>query len=76
MPHSPARGRVSVLVVGDSLSLTVGFWLSPYASRYGMVMRGRPLDGCGLATVVPYDEHGTPTYTPGSVRPVALDLEV
>ncbi len=59
----PAQGhQVRVLVVGDSLSLTVGFWLSPYASRYGLVIRGRPLDGCGLATAVPYDLHGTPTY--------------
>jgi peptidoglycan/LPS O-acetylase OafA/YrhL len=59
----PTQGHQRrVLVVGDSLSLTVGFWLSPYASRYGLVMRGRPLDGCGLATAVPYDLHGTPTY--------------
>ena len=36
--------------------------MSPYASQYGLVMRGRPLDGCGLATAVPYDLHGTPTY--------------
>ena len=44
------------------MSLTVGFWMSPYEARYGLVMRGRPLDGCGLATTVPYDLHGTPTY--------------
>ncbi len=59
----PATGHlVRVLVVGDSLSLTVGFWLTPYASDYGVVLRGRPLDGCGLATPVPYDLHGTPSY--------------
>jgi peptidoglycan/LPS O-acetylase OafA/YrhL len=59
----PTQGhRLRVLVVGDSVSLTVGFWMSPYASHYGVVMRGRPLDGCGLVTTVPYDLHGTPTY--------------
>jgi len=59
----PQRGNeLRVLVVGDSLSLTVGFWMSTYASEYGLVMRGRPLDGCGLATGVPYDLHGMPTY--------------
>jgi hypothetical protein len=36
--------------------------MSPYASQYGLVMRGRPLDGCGLVTTVPYNFHGTPTY--------------
>jgi peptidoglycan/LPS O-acetylase OafA/YrhL len=55
-------GKVRVLVVGDSVSLTVGYWMTPYASRYGMVIRGRPLDGCGLATAVPFDYHGTVTY--------------
>jgi len=59
----PAGGhQTRVLVVGDSLSLTVGFWLTPYASRYGVVLRGRPLDGCGLATTVPYNFHGTLSY--------------
>jgi peptidoglycan/LPS O-acetylase OafA/YrhL len=59
----PTKGhQLRVLVVGDSVSLTVGFWMSPYASRYGLVMRGRPLDGCGLVTTVPYNFHGTPTY--------------
>jgi peptidoglycan/LPS O-acetylase OafA/YrhL len=59
----PAGGhQVRVLVVGDSLSLTVGFWLTPYASRYDVVLRGRALDGCGLATAVPYNFHGTPSY--------------
>ena len=51
-----------VLFVGDSLSFTVGFWLDQHASRYGLVMQGRPLDGCGLATVNPYNLHGTPSY--------------
>ncbi len=56
-----------VLVVGDSVSLTVGFWMSPYASQYGMVIRGRPLDGCGLVTALPFDFHGT--VTPGTLAP-------
>ena len=52
-PFRPMGTTLRVLVVGDSLSLTVGFWLTPYASHYGVVMRGRPLDGCGLATAFP-----------------------
>jgi peptidoglycan/LPS O-acetylase OafA/YrhL len=59
---TPASDKLRVLVVGDSVSLTVGYWMTPYAGRYGMVIRGRPLDGCGLATVVPFDYHGTVTY--------------
>ena len=64
----PSHGnKLRVLVVGDSLSLTVGFWLTPYASQYGVVLRGRPLDGCGLATALPFDEHGT--VTDGTLAP-------
>ena len=64
----PSHGnKLRVLVVGDSLSLTVGFWLTPYASQYGVVIRGRPLDGCGLATALPFDEHGT--VTDGTLAP-------
>jgi peptidoglycan/LPS O-acetylase OafA/YrhL len=59
----PTQGnKVKVLFVGDSLSLTVGYWMTPYAARYGLVLRGRPLDGCGVATAVPYNLHGTPSY--------------
>jgi peptidoglycan/LPS O-acetylase OafA/YrhL len=63
----PHGNKLRVLVVGDSLSLTVGFWLTPYASQYGVVLRGRPLDGCGLATALPFDEHGT--VTDGTLAP-------
>jgi hypothetical protein len=64
----PAHGKdLRVLVVGDSLSLTVGFWLTPYAADYGVVIRGRPLDGCGIATVLPFDQHGT--VTNGTLAP-------
>ncbi len=61
--------KSTVLVVGDSVSLTVGFWMSPYASQYNMVIRGRPLDGCGLVTALPFDFHGT--VTPGTLAPCA-----
>ncbi|MGB7051852.1 MAG: acyltransferase family protein [Acidimicrobiales bacterium] len=60
-PFPKGSNQVRVLVVGDSLSLTVGFWMTPYASQYGVVLRGRPLDGCGLVTSNPYDLHGTPS---------------
>jgi peptidoglycan/LPS O-acetylase OafA/YrhL len=58
-PKDSSKGRV--LVVGDSLSLTVGFWMTPYAAQYGLVLRGNALDGCGLVTSNPYDFHGQPT---------------
>jgi hypothetical protein len=61
-PFPKGNGKVRILVVGDSLSLTVGFWMTPYAAQYGAVLRGRPLDGCGLVTSNPYDLHGQPTY--------------
>ena len=61
-PFPKGNGKVRVLVVGDSVSLTVGFWMTPYAAQYGAVLRGRPLDGCGLVTSNPYDLHGQPTY--------------
>jgi peptidoglycan/LPS O-acetylase OafA/YrhL len=54
--------QVRVLVVGDSLSQTVGFWIARFGPEYGMTVLGKPLDGCGLATSVPYDLHGTVTY--------------
>ncbi|HLH28709.1 MAG TPA: acyltransferase family protein, partial [Acidimicrobiales bacterium] len=61
-PFPGGEGAGRVLFVGDSLSLTVGFWLTPYADRYHLVLRGRPLDGCGLVTAEPHDLHGQPTY--------------
>jgi hypothetical protein len=59
--------QTRVLVVGDSLSLTVGYWMTPYQSQYGMVIRGRPLDGCGIATALPFNYHGVVTY--GTLAP-------
>jgi len=58
----PAGDQIRVLAVGDSLSLTVGFWMTPYENEFGVVLRGRPLPGCGLVTSNPYDLHGVPTY--------------
>jgi peptidoglycan/LPS O-acetylase OafA/YrhL len=59
-PAQPQREKV--LFVGDSLGLYLGYGLAPYAAHYGIVIGGRAQSGCGLATVVPYDLHGTPTY--------------
>lgn len=59
-PKAGASKRV--LFVGDSLALYVGYGLAPYASRYGITIGGRSMSGCGLATVVPYNMHGTTTY--------------
>jgi hypothetical protein len=61
---SDEQHQTTVLFVGDSLSLTVGFWLTPYERQFGLSIRGRPEPGCGLATAVPYDLHGTPSYPP------------
>ncbi len=54
--------RLRVLFVGDSLSLTVAYWIAPYAAQFGIALGGRSLSGCGIASAVPYDEHGTATY--------------
>ena len=61
--------KLKVLVVGDSTSLTVGYWMSQYQSSYGMVIRGRPLDGCGIATLLPFNYHGVVTH--GTLAPCA-----
>ncbi len=51
----------TILFVGDSLSLTfAGGFLAP-APHYGIVIQGRPMPGCGLATDGPYIEHGGTT---------------
>ena len=55
----PTTGhRAKVLFVGDSLSLTVDYWMAPFAAQFGVTVGGRPLSGCGLATPGPYFEHG------------------
>ncbi len=54
--------RHKLLFVGDSLSLFVGYDLAPYAAHYDLTIGGRAQSGCGLATAVPYNLHGTVTY--------------
>ena len=56
--------KTKVLFIGDSLSLTVGFWLTPYEQQFGLDIRGRPEPGCGLTTAVPFNLHGTSSYPP------------
>ena len=60
----PTTGdRASVLFVGDSLSLYLAYGIAPYAAHFGLVIGGRTLSGCGLATAEPFDLHGVPTYS-------------
>ena len=60
----PTTGhRVPVLFVGDSLALTVAYWLAPFGAQFGVTVGGRPMSGCGIATPGPYFEHGAP-FTP------------
>ncbi len=53
-----AGKRVSVLMVGDSLSLTVAVGLAPYAQKYGVDLGGRSTTGCGVAVALPVNVHG------------------
>jgi peptidoglycan/LPS O-acetylase OafA/YrhL len=53
-----AGRRVTVLMVGDSLSLTVAIGISPYAQQYGVDLGGRSHTGCGIAVALPLDDHG------------------
>ncbi len=47
-----------VLLVGDSLALTVGVGLAPYAHAYGIDLGGRSHTGCGVAIALPLLDHG------------------
>jgi peptidoglycan/LPS O-acetylase OafA/YrhL len=53
-----ADGRLKVLVVGDSLALTVAVGMAPYARSYGIDLGGRSHTGCGVAVVLPLADHG------------------
>ncbi len=53
-----AGSRVRTLLVGDSLALTVGVGLAPFASRYGVDLGGRSHVGCGIALALPLDDRG------------------
>ena len=50
--------RLRVLIVGDSLALTVAVGLARYAGTYGIALGGRSHTGCGVATAVPLLDHG------------------
>jgi hypothetical protein len=47
-----------VLIVGDSLALTVAVGMAKYASAYNIDLGGRSHTGCGVATAVPLLDHG------------------
>jgi hypothetical protein len=51
-------GRVKVLIVGDSLSITAAIGMAPYARSYGIDLGGRGHTGCGVALALPLDDHG------------------
>jgi peptidoglycan/LPS O-acetylase OafA/YrhL len=53
-----ADGRLRVLVVGDSLALTVAVGMAPFARSYGIDLGGRSHTGCGVATALPLSDHG------------------
>jgi peptidoglycan/LPS O-acetylase OafA/YrhL len=53
-----AGTRVTVLIVGDSLALTVAVGIARYAGSYGIVLGGRSHTGCGVATALPLSDHG------------------
>jgi len=53
-----STGRVRVLVVGDSLALTVAVGIAPWARAYGIDLGGRSHTGCGVAVALPLSDHG------------------
>jgi peptidoglycan/LPS O-acetylase OafA/YrhL len=53
-----AGNRTRVLIVGDSLALTVSVGIAPYARSYGIDLGGRSHTGCGVAIALPLDDHG------------------
>ena len=54
----PSGGRTRVLIVGDSLALTVAVGIAPFAPAYRIDLGGRSHTGCGVATAVPLSDHG------------------
>jgi hypothetical protein len=50
--------RLRVLIVGDSLALTVAVGMARYAAAYGIDLGGRSHTGCGVANAVPLSDHG------------------
>ena len=55
---APSGNRIRVLLVGDSLALTVAVGMARFAASYGLDMGGRSHTGCGVATAVPLLDHG------------------
>jgi peptidoglycan/LPS O-acetylase OafA/YrhL len=53
-----AGHRLKVLLVGDSLALTVAVGMAPYARAYGIDLGGRSHTGCGVAIALPLLDHG------------------
>ena len=53
-----AGHRLRVLIVGDSLALTVAVGMAPYAASYGIELGGRSHTGCSVAIALPLDDHG------------------
>jgi peptidoglycan/LPS O-acetylase OafA/YrhL len=53
-----AGGRLRVLIVGDSLALTVAVGMAPFARDYGIDLGGRSHTGCGVAVALPLADHG------------------
>ena len=50
--------RTKVLIVGDSLALTVAVGIAPWATAYGIDLGGRSHTGCGVAIALPLSDHG------------------
>ncbi len=53
-----AGHRLRVLIVGDSLALTVAVGLARFAPSYGIDLGGRSHTGCGVAVALPLEDHG------------------
>ena len=59
LTHFATSGsRTRVLIVGDSLALTVTVGMARYAAGYGLDLGGRSHTGCGVATALPLLDHG------------------
>ncbi len=55
---SKAGKRLKVLIVGDSLAITVAVGMARYAHSYGIELGGRAHTGCGVAIALPLLDHG------------------
>jgi peptidoglycan/LPS O-acetylase OafA/YrhL len=55
---APGDHGTRVLIVGDSLALTVAVGIAPFAPTYGIDLGGRSHTGCGVAIALPLSDHG------------------